>query len=109
VTAKPKPRVKVAMANDGSGILEIETFVSHEMETGERKDDNGDIVPRNIIRRFECMCGKDLAFAADLTPAMSANPYIRFTLRPGKFGALTLTWTADDGSKIMAEVPVWPA
>lgn len=106
MTEKPKPRIKIAKANDGSGILEVQTFVSHEMESGERKGDNGHKVPRNIIRRFECMSGNDIVFAADLTPAISANPFINFTLGPHVRGTLTLTWTADDGSEIAAKVQV---
>ncbi len=33
----------------------------------------------------------------DIDPAISANPYIKFKMRPEKSGELVLTWTADDG------------
>jgi sulfur-oxidizing protein SoxZ len=35
-------------------ILEIKTLVSHPMETGYRRDEVGNVIPREIIRRFTC-------------------------------------------------------
>jgi sulfur-oxidizing protein SoxZ len=42
-------------------------------------------------------------FAADFEPAVSANPYIQFKFRAQESGPVVLTWTDDDGSKIVGQ------
>jgi sulfur-oxidizing protein SoxZ len=41
-------------------------------------------------------------FGADLEPAVSANPYFQFKIKPEKSGTLKFTWIDDDGTKIEA-------
>ena len=36
-------------------VIEIKTLVSHPMETGYRRDNFGNLIPRDIISRFVCM------------------------------------------------------
>ena len=48
------------------------------------------------------MNGKQV-FAADFEPAISANPYIQFKFKAQESGPVVLTWTDDDGSKIVGE------
>ena len=78
-------------------VVEIKALISHPMETGYRPGPSGRIVPRNIITRFECRYGGAVVFAADLFPAMAANPYLVFTTIATESGPITLTWTGDDG------------
>jgi sulfur-oxidizing protein SoxY len=59
-------------------IVEIKTLVPHPMETGYRRDDNGNAIPREIIRQFTCTYNGAEVFRADLFPAISANPFISF-------------------------------
>ena len=48
-----KPRVKVPKsATAGEAI--IKTLIKHKMESGQRKDKNGNKIPRSIINRFVC-------------------------------------------------------
>lgn len=82
-------------------IIEIRTLVAHPMETGYRAGENGAIVPRNIIRRFNCRYfdGRDdvEVFSVELFPAIAANPYISFfTIATGS-GALRFNWQGDNG------------
>jgi hypothetical protein len=46
--------------------------------------------------------GKEV-FSADFEPAIAANPYIQFKFRATESGPMVLTWTDDDGSKIVGE------
>ena len=59
-------------------VIQIRTLVQHEMETGFRPLPNGGFAPRLILRRFECIYDGETVFAADLHPAISANPYLAF-------------------------------
>jgi sulfur-oxidizing protein SoxZ len=77
--------------------VEVRALIQHPMETGFRVDSQGRILPRDIVRRFECRLDGELIFSADLHPAMAANPYIAFWLRPAANGQLLFTWRGDNG------------
>lgn len=95
--ADAKPRVKVPSSAKKGEIIEIKTLLSHKMETGLRKDKKGELIPRNIINKFVATYNGEQVFTMDILPAIAANPYIKFRMRPEKSGDLVLTWTADDG------------
>lgn len=78
-------------------VIEIKAMIAHPMETGYRQDSEGRAVPRHIIRRFTCVYDGAEVFAADLHPAMSANPFIAFTTVATKSGVITFTWIDDRG------------
>lgn len=78
-------------------VIEVRAILRHPMETGHRRDAGGSLVPRDIVTRFECRLDDALVFAADLYPAMAANPFIAFPLRAERGGTLVLTWTGDGG------------
>src|SRR4030095_12971943 len=66
-------------------VIEVRTLIAHPMEAGYRTGAHaradGQVLPRDILRRFECRHDGELVFAADLAPAIAANPYIAFSLR----------------------------
>lgn len=78
-------------------IVEIKTMLSHPMETGFRPDNQGKLIARDIINRFECLFEGEPVFAADLHPAISANPFFTFTMAATNSGELTFRWKGDSG------------
>ena len=78
-------------------VVELKALIAHPMETGYRPDDSGGIRPRDIIQRFSCTYNGEEVFAADLYPAMSANPYLAFTTVATESGELAFHWTDDAG------------
>jgi len=78
-------------------IIEIRTLVQHPMETGFRPLPNGSLVPRHIINRFECIYDGATIFAAELHPAIAANPFIAFKTIATRSGELLFRWTEDTG------------
>jgi sulfur-oxidizing protein SoxZ len=102
--ADVKPRIKLDKKQVTKGdLVEVKALVSHVMETGLRKDSSGAVIPRKIINKFVCTVGGKEVFSADFEPAISANPYIQFKFRAQESGPVVLTWTDDDGSKIVGE------
>ena len=67
------------------------------METGYRAGDDGKVLPRNLIRRFTCRYDGEPVFAAELFPAVAANPLIVFSTVATASGTLTFTWEGDNG------------
>ena len=90
-----QPRIRLPAQIRAGEVIEIRTLITHIMETGQRRDQAGAVVPRDIIRRFEAKFEGELVFAMDLAPAISANPYIAFQFRAEKPGRFEFTWTND--------------
>ena len=93
ITIPPNPK--------RNSVIEIRALIQHPMETGLRPDVDGKVQAQNIIRRFECRLKvgdrSDLIFSAEFFPAISANPYIAFSLRAAQNGSLIFQWTGDNG------------
>ena len=99
-----KPRIKLDKKQAKPGeLVEVKALVSHVMETGQRKDAQGNVIPRKILNKFTCTVNGKQVFAADFEPAVSANPYIQFKFKATESGPVVLTWTDDDGSTIVGE------
>lgn len=78
-------------------VIEIRVTIGHPMETGYRPGADGKRLPRDIIQRFSCRYDGETVFAADLYPAISANPYIAFHTVATQSGALEFRWEGDNG------------
>ncbi len=93
-------RVRLPPSIKKGDVVEVKTLVTHPMESGQRKDANGKVIPRKILNTFVCAYNGKEVFRAELWPAISANPFITFVLVAGDSGNLKFTWTDDDGSTI---------
>jgi sulfur-oxidizing protein SoxZ len=78
-------------------IIEIKTLISHEMETGYRRNQLGIALPRDIIQLFVCTYNGVEVFRAQLYPAIAANPFISFSTVATESGTLEFRWTGDNG------------
>ncbi len=100
----PKPRLRLDKKEVKKGdLIEVKSLISHVMESGQRRDGSGTVIPRKIINKFTAELNGKTVFTADLEPAVSANPYLQFKFRPQESGTIKFTWTDDDGTKITAE------
>ena len=85
-------------------IIEIRVLIQHPMETGYRRSSEGEMMARNLIRRFTCRfeeegkSGNGVAiFSAMLYAAVSANPFLTFRARATASGAFVFNWEGDNG------------
>jgi sulfur-oxidizing protein SoxZ len=78
-------------------VVEIRALAQHPMETGYRRSSEGELLPRDLLRRVECRFDGELVFAADLYAAISANPYLAFHLKLPRSGTLSVSWAGDNG------------
>ena len=103
-----KPRVKVPKKAEKGEVIEIKTLISHKMESGQRKDSDGNTIPRKIINHFVCKYNGEVVFESDWHGAISANPYMAFRTVATESGELEFIWTDDDGSEYttMAKIEV---
>ena len=87
-------------------VFEVRASVAHRMESGQRADSEGRLLARDIVRRVECRYGGELVFAADLYPAIAANPYLAFHAVAVASGAISVRWTGDNGFEHSASVQI---
>lgn len=95
--ATPKPRVKLPKSAAAGEVITIKTLISHEMESGQRKDKDGKVIPRQIINKFTCEFNGAPVFSCDIDPAVSANPYFEFSAKVNEAGTFKFTWVDDNG------------
>jgi sulfur-oxidizing protein SoxZ len=79
-------------------VIEIKILISHPMESGQRRDDMGRVIPRDIINRFVCAYNGEEVFRAELFPAIAANPFLAFFTVATASGELVFRWTDDQGT-----------
>jgi sulfur-oxidizing protein SoxZ len=103
MASKPTPRVRVPAKAAAGEVIEIKTLISHEMESGQRKDSKGEVIPRKILNKFTASFNGKPVFAADWHPAISANPYQAFHFKATESGEFTFTWKDDDGSEYVSK------
>ncbi len=93
-----KPRVKVPSKASAGETITIKTLISHQMESGQRKDSDGNVIPRSIINRFVVTFNDETVIDVTLEPAISTNPYFEFQAKVPELGDFVFTWYDDDGS-----------
>ena len=93
-----RPRVKVPKKASAGDVITIKTLISHKMESGQRKNKDGSVIPRSIINRFTCEFNGTSVIDVTLEPAISTNPYFEFEATIPEAGELKFTWYDDDGS-----------
>ena len=101
-----KPRVKVPKSASAGEAITIKTLISHKMESGQRKDGDGNPIPRSIINRFTCEYNGEMVLDVKMEPAISTNPYFEFEAKIPESGEFTFTWYDDDGSVYTTSAPI---
>jgi sulfur-oxidizing protein SoxZ len=93
-----KPRVKVPKSAKVGEVVNIKALISHQMESGQRKGSDGNLIPRSIINRFTCELNGAMVIDVAIDPAVSTNPYFEFDALMAAPGDIKFTWYDDDGS-----------
>lgn len=103
-----QPRIRLPAQAKAGDIIDIRTLVSHVMETGQRRDPQGALIPRDIVKRFVARFDGQEVFAMELATAISTNPYIAFPFKVEKAGTFEFVWTndANEDRKTTAELRV---
>ena len=92
-----KPKVRVPKTAAAGDTIALKTLISHPMESGQRKDADGNVIPRQIINRFTCDFNGQNVIDITMEPAISTNPYFEFETKVPEAGTFTFTWYDDDG------------
>lgn len=93
-------------ARSEGGAVDVRVLMAHEMETGQRKDSAGNLVPAWFIQEVTCQLNGKTVMTAQWSPAISKNPFLQFKAK-GKAGdKVTVTWVDNKGAKRTDEATV---
>ena len=92
------PRIRMPATAKAGEVVEVKTLIGHEMESGQRRDGAGRVIPRKILRQFTLTFNGRELLSAELHPAVSANPYQAFHVRITETGVFRFVWLDDDGT-----------
>ena len=85
----------------------VRVLVSHEMESGQRKDAAGKTVPAWYIQSISATHNGKPVMSAQWGTAVSKNPYMQFSFKGGKVGdKIVVTWVDNRGEKRTDEAVV---
>jgi len=94
-----------ALAKDG--VTEVRVLISHVMETGQRKDSAGALIPAHFITELTAKHNDRLVLSAEFGPSVSTNPYVAFKFNGGTKGdKLVVTWVDNKGESRSDEVQI---
>lgn len=85
-------------ASNKDGVTEVKVLISHEMETGQRKDSAGAIVPAWFITELTAKHGDKVVLSSEFGSSISKNPYLAFKFKGGAKGEkITVSWKDNKG------------
>ncbi len=85
----------------------VRVLMAHEMETGQRKDAAGKIIPAWHITDVTATHNGKTVLTAEWGPAVSKNPFLQFTLKGAKAGdKVGITWKDNRGETRSDEATV---
>lgn len=88
-------KIRASLQGD---TVEVKVLMSHEMETGQRKDASGALVPAHFISTVTAECNGKTVLTAQWGPAVSKNPYLAFKFKGAAKGdKVKITWVDNKG------------
>lgn len=78
----------------------VRVLVSHEMETGQRRDNAGKVIPAWFIQSISAACNGKTVMSAQWGTAVSKNPFLQFAFKGAKAGdKISISWVDNRGDK----------
>ena len=79
---------------------EVKVLMNHEMETGQRKDAQGQTIPAWFIQNVVVTWTGRTVLSAQWGTAVAKNPFLSFKFKGGAKGdKIAITWTDNRGDK----------
>ena len=91
----------------GGGYTEVRVLMTHPMETGQRKDAEGKLVPMHFIQNVTVKVNGKTVIDGQVSQAVSRNPVFSFRLRGGAKGdRIEVSWVDNQGDSNKTEAAV---
>ena len=91
----------------GQGYTDVRVLMTHPMETGQRKDSDGKLVPLHFIQNIAVKVNGRPVLDAQISQAVSRNPVFTFRLKGGAKGdKIEVSWLDNHGESNSTEAAV---
>lgn len=85
-------------AQAAGGKTTVRVLMAHEMESGQRKDSAGKLIPAWHIDQVTASLNGKVVMTAEWGASVSKNPFMQFNIKGGKAGdKVSITWTDNKG------------
>lgn len=97
-------RIRAQAAGDKATVR---VLMSHEMETGQRKDLAGKTIPAWYIQQVTAQLNGKTVMTAYWGPSVAKNPFLQFNIKGAKAGdKVGIAWVDNKGDKRSDEATV---
>lgn len=80
------------------GVTEVRMLMTHPMESGLRKDAEGNRVSAHFITEVSVRRNGEVVFVAEFGPSVATNPYLAFSIAGGAVGdEIAVSWRDNRG------------
>ena len=94
-------------ATETGGVVEVKVLMKHDMESGQRKDSAGKVIPAWHINTISAKVKDKEVFAAQFGPAVSKDPFLNFKFKGAAKGdKISVTWVDNRGDTRTDEVAI---
>lgn len=97
-------RIRAILKGD---VADVRILMRHPMETGQRKDGKGKIVPLHFIQNVAVVHNGKTVLDAQWSQAVSRDPFLGVRVKGAKPGdKIAVTWTDNKGDKRTDEATI---
>jgi sulfur-oxidizing protein SoxZ len=97
-------RIRAQAAGDKATVR---VLMAHEMETGQRKDSAGKVIPAWFIQEVSASLNGAVVMTAEWGPSVAKNPFLQFNVKGAKAGdKITIAWKDNRGESRTDEATV---
>jgi sulfur-oxidizing protein SoxZ len=97
-------RIRAQAAGDKATVR---VLMAHEMETGQRKDAAGKIIPAWFIQEVTAQHNGKTVLTAQWGPSVAKNPFLQFNVKGAKAGdKISIAWVDNRGDRRTDEAVV---
>ncbi|MBL8487842.1 MAG: thiosulfate oxidation carrier complex protein SoxZ [Rhodocyclaceae bacterium] len=97
-------KIRAQMKGD---VAEVRVLMAHAMETGQRKDNAGNLVPAHFIQQVTVEVGGKLVIQGQTGTSVSRNPVFAFKVKGAKAGdKVVVNWVDNKGDKRTDEAAI---
>jgi sulfur-oxidizing protein SoxZ len=94
-------------ASSNAGVTEVKVLMAHPMESGQRKDSEGKLVPAHHITDVTVQHAGKTVLECQWGQAVSQNPYLVFRFKGGAKGdKITVSWKDNKGDSRTDEAAI---
>lgn len=90
--------------------VEVKVLMSHPMETGRKKNDNGELIPAHFVQLMTATLNGKPVIEAQWGTGIAKNPYLTFRIKGAKVGdTVAVTWHDNLGATATQDIAVTQA